>query len=543
MRFRLTKTAKVLLAIIVVVLVGGGIFWGLQSGFIKNDTKDIASKFKESSEANDGSAHKVDSQAAEEYAAGDSDAVITMDKETGETINLSLDEWIGWKPIMDANGGTTTKEGSIYDKLGIKVNISVINDATQSSNALIKGDLDAAGYTINRTAFLSTKFKDAGVDIIMPYITNYSNGGDGIIATSKIKSVNDMVGAKVGVPQFSEAHTLVVWFVNNSDLNDEDKKSIIDNLIFFETPDEAAKAFFAGEVDVAATWEPYITQAESMSDAHALFTTKASTGLVMDGIVFNKAFAEANPDVVNKFISGSLQAAGMYNTEMATIKSVMPMFSTSTDEEIVDNCAGAKLATWKDNSDLLNGNAKTIYTDMCDVWSSIGESSEKDAVDAIFDDTYIKNLAGQFSEDETSMTETVKVTDENEDEIIDAEAMLSKSVTVNFIKSTAKFSDTKEAKAALDEFIKIANILDGSIIQVEGNTDPNPNSDPEDKYNKKLSKSRADAVKKYLVMNGIDADRIVTVGNGSSKPVVKNDTEEHRAMNRRTDISFKMIEQ
>ena len=44
-------------------------------------------------------------------------------------------------------------------------------------------------------------------------------------------------------------------------------------------------------------------------------------------------------------------------------------------------------------------------------------------------------------------------------------------------------------------------------------------------------------------MNGIDADRIVTVGNGSSKPVVKNDTEEHRAMNRRTDISFKMIEQ
>lgn len=280
-----------------------------------------------------------------------------------------------------------------------------------------------------------------------------------------------------------------------------------------------------------------------MSDAHALFTTKASTGLVMDGILFNKAFAEANPEVVNKFIQGSLQAAGVYETEMETIKSVMPMFSTATDEEIVDNCGGAKLATWKDNSDLLNGNAKTIYTDMCDVWASIGESSEKDIVDAIFDDTYIKNLEGQFSSDETSMTETVKVTEDNEDEIIDAEAMLSKSVTVNFIKSTAKFSDTKEAKAALDEFIKIANILDGAIIQVEGNTDPNPNSDPEDKYNKKLSKYRADAVKKYLVMNGIDADRIVTVGNGSSKPVVKNDTEEHRAMNRRTDISFKMIEQ
>ena len=44
-------------------------------------------------------------------------------------------------------------------------------------------------------------------------------------------------------------------------------------------------------------------------------------------------------------------------------------------------------------------------------------------------------------------------------------------------------------------------------------------------------------------MNGISADRIVTVGNGPSNPVVENDTEEHRAMNRRTDVSFKIIEQ
>ena len=43
-------------------------------------------------------------------------------------------------------------------------------------------------------------------------------------------------------------------------------------------------------------------------------------------------------------------------------------------------------------------------------------------------------------------------------------------------------------------------------------------------------------------MNSISADRIVIVGNGSSNPVVDNDTEEHRAMNRRTDVSFKIIE-
>ena len=190
-----------------------------------------------------------------------------------------------WKPIIDANGGLSTQPGSIYDQMGVKVNISIINDATQSSNAIIAKSLDAAGYTINRTAFLSSKFKDAGVDVIMPYITNFSNGGDGIIAKSNINTVNDLVGAKIGVPQFSEAHSLVVWFVNQSNLSDADKATIIDNLVMFATPDECAKAFFAGQIDVAATWEPYLTQAQNMSDAHVFFSTASTSSLIMVGIL------------------------------------------------------------------------------------------------------------------------------------------------------------------------------------------------------------------------------------------------------------------
>ena len=245
--------------------------------------------------------------------------VINYDKESEDTINLSLDEWIGWKEIIDANGGLTTQHGSIYDDLGIKVNISIINDATQSSSAMISGDLDAAGYTVNRTAFLQNKFSTAGLDVIMPYVTNFSNGGDGIIAKSNIETVDDLVNAKIGVPEFSEAQTLVVWFVNNSDLSDSDKQQIIDNLILFATPDEAAKAFFAGEVDVAATWEPYLSQAQSMSESHIFFSTAYSSSLVMDGILFNKEFAEKNADVVTKFIQGGLKAAELYEKDMDII--------------------------------------------------------------------------------------------------------------------------------------------------------------------------------------------------------------------------------
>lgn len=538
-RFRLTKAAKILIMVLIVALIGGGIFAGVQTGVIqtkkdKSTTSETVAKTETTSDNED-----VDKKNIVKQTETKKDKPKTADD---NAINVSLDEWIGWKSIIDANGGLTTQSGSIYDKLGIKVNINIINDATQSSNALIKGDLNAAGYTINRTAFLSKKFTNAGKEVIMPYITNYSNGGDGIIAKSSIKNVNDLVNAKIGVPEFSEAQTLVVWFVNNSDLSAKKKAKIIDNLVLFSTADDAAKAFFAGQIDVAATWEPYLTQAKNMTDAHVLFSTASSSNLVMDGILFDKKFAEAHADVVEKFIQGSLEAADMYNTEFDAIREVMPMFNTTSDEDIVANTESAKLTTWKDNSDLLNGTAKTIYSDMCNVWTSIGESVNADLVNSIFDDTYINAISDKFSATEVSNTNTVKVTKDNKKEIQDTEALLSGRASVTFIKNTAKFSDSAAASEELNKFIDIAKVLDGAIIEIAGNTDPNPDSDPEDEYNKKLSQQRAEAVKNYFVMNGISNGRIVVVGNGSSNPVVDNDTEEHRALNRRTDVSFKIIE-
>lgn len=378
----------------------------------------------------------------------------------------------------------------------------------------------------------------------MPYITNFSNGGDGIIAKSNITSVNDLLNAKIGVPQFSEAHSLVVWFINQSDLSDADKQRIIDGLIFFATPDEAAKAFFAGQVDVAATWEPYLTQARNMSDAHILFSTASSTSLIMDGILFSKKFAEENPDVVTAFIDGALQAASLYETDMETIKKVMPMFATASAEDIIANCKSAKLMTYADNIAMFKGTAKTIYTDMCDVWTSIGETVNRELVDSLYDDSYITALSNKYNVLEVTQTEA-KVDLANEtavQEVINTDALLQKSATVNFIINTAKFADSAAATAALDEFISIAKVLNGTIIEIAGNTDPNPTTDPEDIANKMLSEQRAETVKQYFIMNGISPDRIIAVGNGSSNPIVENDTEEHRAMNRRTDVSFKCIE-
>jgi OOP family OmpA-OmpF porin len=56
--------------------------------------------------------------------------------------------------------------------------------------------------------------------------------------------------------------------------------------------------------------------------------------------------------------------------------------------------------------------------------------------------------------------------------------------------------------------------------------------------NMMLSVDRANAVKAYLVNNGVKTTRLKTNGFGESKPIVSNDNESNRAKNRRVEIEI-----
>ena len=93
----------------------------------------------------------------------------------------------------------------------------------------------------------------------------------------------------------------------------------------------------------------------------------------------------------------------------------------------------------------------------------------------------------------------------------------------------------KESYTELDRLVDYLENNRNIQIEVGGHTD-NIGSD---EYNNKLSLGRAKAVYDYLITKGVDISRLSFKGYGKSAPIADNDTEEGRAINRRTE--FKIV--
>ena len=110
---------------------------------------------------------------------------------------------------------------------------------------------------------------------------------------------------------------------------------------------------------------------------------------------------------------------------------------------------------------------------------------------------------------------------------------LAADALFDFDKSVLKVGGV----AKLDELVVKIKGMQLDVVIATGHTD----SVGSDAYNQRLSLARADAVKAYLVSNGVDIKRVRTVGKGESEPVADNATAEGRSKNRRVDVTVQAL--
>ena len=92
-----------------------------------------------------------------------------------------------------------------------------------------------------------------------------------------------------------------------------------------------------------------------------------------------------------------------------------------------------------------------------------------------------------------------------------------------------------EGLRRLDDLAVKLKTIQFDKVLVTGHTDNIGGDVP----NKRLSLKRAQAVKAYLVKQGIDAKKVQTAGMGKTKPVADNKTGAGRAKNRRVEVEIR----
>jgi OOP family OmpA-OmpF porin len=106
-------------------------------------------------------------------------------------------------------------------------------------------------------------------------------------------------------------------------------------------------------------------------------------------------------------------------------------------------------------------------------------------------------------------------------------------VLFDFDKATLK----PEGKVVLDDLIAKLKQWPKDTVLIEGHTCDIGT----DEYNMGLGQRRADAVKKYLLDNGIDAARLSTKSFGETTPAVPNDSAANRKLNRRAEFEWTQV--
>lgn len=97
---------------------------------------------------------------------------------------------------------------------------------------------------------------------------------------------------------------------------------------------------------------------------------------------------------------------------------------------------------------------------------------------------------------------------------------------------TGKYALSQDAQLKLAKLAGIIQAHPGLNLAIEGHTDTTGTAD----FNMKLSQQRADAVRNFLISQGLSGDTITAAGLGQDNPVADNATAAGRKLNRRVEI-------
>ncbi|MFA5022352.1 MAG: ABC transporter substrate-binding protein [Patescibacteria group bacterium] len=255
-------------------------------------------------------------------------------KKSLEKINYGYEIWIGTFPYLVAY------EKGFFKEQGLEVQLVKAESYAQEIADLLSGKTDFMGdfalVDVVKNISLGNKLK-----VVLS--TDYSNGGDGIVAKKNIKSIGEIKGKKVAVEKDTLGEYLLYDALKKNNLTLADIQEI--DL----TAQESAQAFIRGDVEVAVTYEPDLTLAVNQGDGWRLYTSAQSLGLIADALTFRADFLKQNPKKVAAVVKAYVKAVDFISTNPKEAYAICAKYFNITPGQLEEQLAGIKLMTKDDN--------------------------------------------------------------------------------------------------------------------------------------------------------------------------------------------------
>lgn len=208
-------------------------------------------------------------------------------------LNLGVVNWIGYGPIYvaAANG--------YYKKYGPDVHLVTFSDNSLMPGAVQGGELDATTLTYDQVIVGNSR--GLTLRVVMP--VDYSVGGDAIVATTAVRSLQELKGHNIAFQPGTTSEFLLGYALSTVGLSEHDIRAVT------STPEGVPAMLASHAVDVGVTYEPNVSTVLNLDGGrrfHALLTSREARGMITDVLVATEAMIAKNPKMVEGLMRAEL---------------------------------------------------------------------------------------------------------------------------------------------------------------------------------------------------------------------------------------------
>jgi NitT/TauT family transport system substrate-binding protein len=296
--------------------------------------------------------------------------------------SIGITTWIGNTPLYIA------QEKGYFKDLGLNLDIKVFDTVAQAFPAFTAKQLDAVAPVTSEAVTLASQ----GVDYRVVMVEDTSVGADVILARNSVKSIQDFKGKKIAVELGGIGHFFLLQILSQAGLSEKDVSFVN------TTPDAAAAAYQAGNIDIAYSYSPYSDKAvQNQKDGRIIYSSKQMPTAIADLYVFRTDFIQAHPQAVAAFVEGNMKGLEFLKSNPKEGLAIMAKRLSITPEDLEQQLKGIQMPDLATNIDMLGNSNSDLYmmkpmTNMAKFLKDQGKIKETPDLSKFLDPQFVNAL-------------------------------------------------------------------------------------------------------------------------------------------------------